>query len=154
VRGVQLEVEQTMEKINGLSNEEIKEVILEYVKDLGVDTTVMEIKVVDGPGVILSGKVDSAQDHGAILATIMDVVGIDDIIDEMVVIQDPVSVLSEKDLCDEKASSCDEDEEEGETEDVFQSVEDGIPYTPPTSPVYQEHSETVRWRKRKTSSLR
>ena len=137
-----------MENIEELSNEELKELIIERMKDLGIDPETIEIGVVDGSRVVLRGKVDSDSERQMIKQTIMDVVGIDDIVDELVVIQGVNDDLEEEES-HEKSELYDEDDENIGTEDAFQSVTDGIPYIPPTSPTYQESSKKIKWKKQK-----
>ncbi|RKY42778.1 MAG: hypothetical protein DRP85_01855 [Candidatus Makaraimicrobium thalassicum] len=136
-----------MENIEELSNEELRELILEQLKDRGIDTEAIEVEIIDGPRVALNGKVDSVSEQKMIRQTITDMVGIDDIIDELVVIQD-ISDCPEDEGPREKSELYDQDKEYMGTEDAFQSVEDGVPYIPPTSPSYRESSKTVKWRKR------
>jgi len=137
-----------MENIEELSNEELRELILEQIKDLGIDLDTVEIVVTGGPKVILKGKVNSDSEREMIKQTIMDMVGIDDVIDELVVIQG-VNDSSEDEESREESELYDEDEENIGTEDAFQSVEDGIPYIPPTSPTYQESPKKIKWKRQK-----
>lgn len=143
--------EGAMGDIEGLSKEEIKSLILDEMRDLGINTETVEVEVVDGPKVILKGKVDSTSEKGMIKQTIMDVVGIDDISDELVVIEDTEEDFEEDFSKEEDEESVEEPLEEDEdigTEDASQALEDGIPYIPPTSPTYQDSSSSIR-RKRK-----
>ncbi len=48
-----------MANIEGLSKEEIKELVQEHLKDLDVDSDSIEVEIIDGPKVVLSGKVES-----------------------------------------------------------------------------------------------
>ncbi len=139
-----------MENIEGLSNEELKELILEHLREDGVDPETIEVEVQDGPRVILKGKVDSGTQHEMIKQIITDIVGVEDIIDEIMVIQgvDDDEIL-EEDEEEEEKDVYDEDEEDTGTEDAFRAVEDGIPYIPPTNPSFQELPEKPR-RRRKT----
>ena len=136
-----------MADIEGLTNEEIKELIFEQLRDEGVDIDVLEIEVTDGPRVIVKGKVGSEGEHYLIKKTIMDVVGIDDLEDELVVIDEPESIVEEND--EGGLYNCDKDEEL--TEDAFESLEDGIPYTPPLRPLHDESDEHMTWKKRKNN---
>jgi hypothetical protein len=137
-----------MENIDRLSNEELRELILEQIKNLGVDLDAVEIEVINGPKVVLRGKVGSDSEREMIKQTIIDIVGIDDVVDELVVIQGVDDGLEDEESREESELR-DQDEENMGTEDAFQSVEDGIPYIPPTSPTYQESPKKIRWKKRK-----
>jgi hypothetical protein len=134
-----------------LSKEELKELILEQLADASIGTETIEVEIVDGPQVILRGKVDFSSERRMIKAIIMDVDGIDDIVDELVVIRG-VSDGTEDETRDLGSVPYDEDEEFVGTEDVFQSVENGVPYIPPTSPTYQESPKNIRWKKKKTNA--
>ncbi len=136
-----------MEDIEGLSNIELKGLILGRLRELGVDCDSIEIDVLKGPRIMLSGNVDYDSQRKLIKRTIVDTTGIADIIDELMVSPDLGEDLAE----DERYpgnGSYDRDEEYMGTEDAFRSIEDGIPYIPPTSPTSQDFSETAR-RKRK-----
>lgn len=134
-----------MAEIEGLTNEEIRELIFEQLRDEGVDIDVLEIEVTDGPGVIIKGKVDSEGEHYLIKKTIMDIVGIDDLEDELVIIDEPESVFEEGE--EGGLYNCDKDSEL--TEDAFESLEDGIPYIPPLRPLHDESDEHMTWKRQK-----
>jgi len=140
-----------MGNLEGLLKEELKELIVEQLEDAGVDIETIEVEIVDGPQVILRGKVDFGSERRMIKATIMDVVGIDDIVDELVVIRG-VSDGTEDEARDPEAAPYDEDEEFVGTEDVFQSVEDGVPYIPPSNPTYRESPKNIRWKRKKAKA--
>ncbi|MFH1552015.1 MAG: BON domain-containing protein [Candidatus Omnitrophota bacterium] len=137
-----------MESVEGLSNEELKELILEQLGELGIDSETVDITIEDGPKVSLRGKVDSERERGMIKQTIMDVVGIDDIIDELVVIEGVNNGLEDEESS-KGAELYDEDKEYMGSEDAFRAVEDGVPYIPPTNPSYQGSPETVKRKKQK-----
>jgi len=50
---------------------------------------------------------------------------------------------------DDDGGLYDEDEEVIGTEDVSKSIEDGIPYIPPTDPPQQSSPKDLKWKKRK-----
>ncbi len=83
---------------------------------------------------------------------LMDIVGVDDIVDELVII-DGIVEDDDEDMYDDE-DAYDEDDDSMGTEDAFQSVEDGIPYTPPTSPSYQESPGSSRRKKKRTLSIK
>ena len=138
-----------MAGLEGLSKDELKELILEQLVDAGIDTEAMEVEIGEGPRVILRGKVDFNSERAMIKEIIMDVAGVDDIIDELAVIRGAAGV-DEDDSAGEEKTPCENDEEFVGTEDMFQSVEEGVPYIPPTNPTYQESSKNITWKKRKT----
>lgn len=142
-----------MGNIEGLSKEEIKELILDEIKDLNVDSDSIEVEVIDGPKVILSGKVESPGEREMIEEVLMDIVGVDDIINELVVI-DGASGEDEDDDASQDDDFYDEDGESVGTEDAFQSVEDGIPYIPPTSPSYKESPGFSKRKKNRNLSIK
>lgn len=142
-----------MANIEGLSKEEIKELILEQLRDMGVDFDLIEIKVIDGPKVILSGKVESPGEREMLRQTIIDIVGVDDIVDELVIIDGFFEGHDDDDPYG-AADLYDEDEESAGTGDAFQSVEDGIPYIPPDSPSYQESPEVSKKKKKRGYSIK
>lgn len=132
-----------MANIEGLSPEEIKELIIEQLKEMSVDTEAVEVKVSEGLKITLKGKVDSHGEHYLVKETIMNIVGIEDFVDELVVIEGLDSGLEE-----EKEGLYDEDDDKIGTEDAFEALEDGIPYIPPTEPKFRE-TEEPRKKKRK-----
>jgi len=129
--------EEAMANIEGLSKEEIKELIQEHLKELDVDFDSIDVDIVDGPKVVLSGKVESRGEREMIEEVLMDIVGLDDIVDELVIIDGGTVENDDKDLYDDE-DVYDEDDDSMGTENAFQSIEEGIPYTPPTSPSYKE----------------
>ncbi|MEA3489157.1 MAG: hypothetical protein U9R44_02295 [Candidatus Omnitrophota bacterium] len=137
-----------MENIEGLSKEELREYILEQMRDMGIDPETIEIGIEDGPKIILRGKVDSVSERKMVKQTIMDLTDINDIVDELVVISGVVDDLEDEKLMEE-AELHDEDDESLGTEDTFQSIEDGIPYIPPSAPTYRESPENIKWKKKK-----
>ena len=134
-----------MENIEGLSKEEIESLIREQLREVDIIPESFEIEVVEGPQVILRGKIDSRGERAMVMQIIIDVVGIDDIVDELVVVRDENTEESEEFFEDADVRN----PEEGDigTEDAFQSIEDGIPYIPPTRHSYQEFPETKRKKK-------
>ncbi|MDP8299996.1 MAG: hypothetical protein P9L88_08875 [Candidatus Tantalella remota] len=136
-----------MANIEGLTKEEIKDLVIDELKGSAVDVGDIEIEVLDGPRIILKGTVDSIGEHYLVTETITGIVGIEDISDELIIINAPDDG-SEDDRCDDGGLMNRDDEEIG-TEDAFQSMEDGIPYIPPTSPSYKESSEITEWKKKK-----
>ena len=129
-----------MQNSEGLSNEELKEIILEQLDEVGVAPGTVEVKVLKGPKLALEGKVDSDRRRELIVQTVRFATGIDDIIDEMIVVEEGFADYDEK-REHEEYELYDEDNEYVGSEDVFQAVEDGVPYIPPTEPPFSKSSE-------------
>ena len=142
-----------MGNVDDLSLEELKEYILEQLRGLGVDTDPLEIEIEEGPKVTLRGKVDSASGHEMIIQTIMDLADVDNVTDELVVIEDAV-VGFDSEGAEDDSELYDQDDESLGTEDAFRSVEDGIPYIPPTNPTYQESPASKKRKKKKNKPAR
>ncbi len=134
-----------MENIDGLTLEEIKELILEQLREIGLDAEAVEVEVRKGPSVVLSGAVESAGDKYLIKKTIMDIDGIDDLVDELVILDEPESFENEGDI--EQGGLLNRDGDETLTEDAFEAMEDGIPYIPPDRPLHDEMSSDIEWKK-------
>ena len=134
-----------MANIEGLTNDEIKELILEQLKDAGIDVDVIEVEVNDGPEVVLTGKVESEGAKFIAKKTIRDIVGIDELHDELVIMDEPESLEEEEN----EGGLYNRDEDDEMTEDAFKSLEEGIPYTPPDRPLHDESGEDTTWKKRK-----
>lgn len=124
-----------MHELEGLTNEEIKELIQEHLEDADVDVDAVEIEVTDGPRVTLGGKVDSEGAREVVKQVIIDMVGIEenDIEDELVVVRDESDHEEQMIPEEEDGSSEEYQEDDLSTEDASQSLEEGIPYIPPTS---------------------
>ncbi|MFC1548639.1 hypothetical protein ACFL5E_01615 [Candidatus Omnitrophota bacterium] len=138
-----------MEDISGLSNSELKELILGRLGELGVEHELIIIEIKEGPKVILRGEVYTEGDRKMVVQSIIDDLGVDDVVDELIVLQEDYEDLEGKGEEEQEEDIYEQGEEYVGTEDVFRSIEDGIPYIPPTSPTYQESPETVKWKKKK-----
>ncbi len=132
-----------VENIEGLSNEEIKELIIEQLKDIGVDTEAVEVEIEKGPSIVLRGTVESVADRYLIKKTIMDIDGIDDVQDELVVMDEPEGLDDDY----SEGGLLNNDGDDTMTEDAFEAMEDGIPYIPPDRPFRDEISEDPDWKK-------
>lgn len=137
-----------MANIENLPNNELKELLIVELKSCGVDTDLIRIKVDKGGHIILRGEVYSKSEKMMILQTIMDETGMDDITNELTIIQELYVDLDDKER-EERDGLFDEDDDNIGTEDIFRSIEEGIPYIPPTNPAYHESSETIKWKKKK-----
>lgn len=123
-----------MGSIDGLTVEEIKELILDDLRDSDADIEGVEVEVSTGPVVVLKGKVDSEADREVIIETITDIVGVEDIQDEIIVIED----AEDLDAADsEDGEGSDREDKDIGTEDAFQAMEEGIPYIPPMRPTHR-----------------
>ncbi len=130
------------------SSEEIKKIIYEHLDDMGVSRENMQISIVNGSKVVLRGEILHESQREELKDFISDMAGIDNIVDELIVIHDEYEEGEGEELSDEE-ELYDEDKEKYGTGDIFRSVEDGVPYVPPTSPPYEESKKKERKRKRK-----
>jgi hypothetical protein len=135
-----------MEDMDGLTAEEIKELILEQLKDIGVHTDAIEIEVNKGPSVALKGAVESAAERYLIKKTVMDIDGIDDVSDDLVVMNEPEAESDDAEDA-ENGGLLNRDVDEEMTEDAYEAMEDGIPYIPPDRPLHDEMSDDTDWKK-------
>ena len=133
-----------MANIESFSPEEIKELIIEQLKEMSVDADSIEVEVSEGLRVTLKGKVDSQGEHYLVKEAIMNIVGVDDFVDELVVIEG-----LDADTEEQKEGLYDEDEDKIGTEDAFEALEDGIPYIPPTEPLFSEAEEPKKKKRKK-----
>ena len=136
-----------MENAEGLTNEDIRELIIGQLKSRGIDTELIVVVVSGGPRVTLKGDADSIREKGLIKQIIIDELGISDIKDELEVFDDAYGELD--DHYGNEDAFYDEDNEYIGTEDVFRSVEDGIPYIPPTSASFEDPDKVRKRPKRK-----
>jgi hypothetical protein len=133
-----------MENIEGLTNDEIKELILDQLKDIGVHTDALEMEVKKGPSIELKGTVESAAERYLIKKTVMDIDGIDDVSDELVVMDEPEEYNEDGEA--ENQGLLNRDAGETITEDAYEAMEDGIPYSPPDRPLHDEMSDDTDWK--------
>jgi len=137
-----------VENIEGLSKKELKAFILHQLDEAGVDHEMVEIKVSDGPKVILIGEVPSRDVQQAIRKIITTEVGIEDIVDGLIVVEGMDGDFEYEDSYGAN-DLADPDEDFIGTEDIFRSIEDGIPYIPPTTSSFGEDSSSSKWKKRR-----
>lgn len=139
-----------MADIEGLSNEEIREIILEQIKDAGVSVDVLDVEVTDGPSVSISGEVETEGERFIIRRTVKDIVGIDDLQDELILKDEPEDFIEES---ARDGGLLNRDDDDGEfTEDTFESMEEGIPYIPPDRPYHDDLDIDMAIKKRKRRS--
>lgn len=136
-----------MARDEGSITKEIKRTIQDRLRGTGVDVDSLHIIVSEGPEVIIRGEVGSHGEKEQIIDLVMEAAGIDDVIDYLVVPDDYSDDIEQDDY--HSADLRDPDEEFMGTEDAARSVEDGIPYIPPTKPSYQRPSERIKWKRKK-----
>ena len=136
-----------MKERKGIPPAELKRYILEHLDELGIDRDLVSVVVQKGPRVILKGEVSSIKVQKLIVETVRDVIGVDDVVNELIVVKDLYS-----DVEYDKSGMYDEDEEVIGTEDMSRSIEDGIPYIPPMKPPSYESPQTVKWQKEESET--
>ncbi|MFH1394596.1 MAG: hypothetical protein ABIH09_00360 [Candidatus Omnitrophota bacterium] len=124
--------------------------IQDKCKSIGIDLDFVDIKIEDESRVVLNGEISSLKEKELLCQILMDELEVDDIVDNLLIIDE-----TEDESCyDEPDEWLDDDNECAGTEDVFRSVEDGVPYIPPTSQVYyREPSRLIRWKKSKKKAF-
>jgi len=124
--------------------------ILETLENAGIDPSSLEIIVRGDSGIIVRGEVNSEEEKKLVLETLIDDIGIVNITDNLIVL----NILDDfpediHNLRDDQELRDDDNECMG-TEDIFRSVEEGLPYIPPMRPTRQQGiSKLIKWKKRK-----
>ena len=137
-----------MEEANGLSKEELRELILEQLDEMGIAPGTIEIRVLKGQKVAPEGKVDSDAERKVIVQTARDIAGKNNVIDELIAGENEYESYDGGES-HEEYELYDEDNEYVGSEDVFRAVEDGVPYIPPTSSPSGEYSDERSQRNRR-----
>lgn len=127
-----------VDDIDGLMPGEIKELVEDQLRDIGIDMSSIELVVSEGPRIVVKGTVDSESDRYLITRTITDIDGIENVSDELLV-TDP-SEWDEDEGREVMGGLFNQDDEDSITEDAFEAMEEGIPYTPPDRPFNGEAS--------------
>lgn len=140
-----------MENIYGLTGDELHALIVENLKSTGIDPELISITIKKGPRVVLKGEIDSKRERDLVVQTITDIVGIDEVIDSMNVM-DPRQDYLYQDDDDDEDELLDEDNESMGTEDISRSVEDGVPYVPPMTSRFNELEMRARQKERRRRS--
>jgi len=135
-----------MAKEDILSNDEIRGIILEHLEEMGKDPGNFEVRVMTGPQVLIRGEVSSEYERENIRNFITDAAGVDNIVDELVVSGDELEGDKDDDDYGEH-EMYDADQEYVGTDDVFRSVEDGVPYIPPTTASFEEKKKKKKRKK-------
>jgi len=138
-----------MRKDDGLTNKDIENIVKEALLEQGIDLELITIIVKDGPKIIVKGEVDSDNDKAIIIQTIKDAVDIEDIIDNVIVLGDEYGTVEEDEDDADKEELIDEDNQSFGSSDVFEALEDGQPYVPPTNDSFEKSFETKRNNKKK-----
>jgi RNA polymerase-binding protein DksA len=118
------------------SDRELEEYVRERVRDDG-QVDMEELRLVCRHGVVhLEGALPSEAEHSILLQTLTDVIGLEEIIDRLQIKE----VLWEREEWG-KAIPAEEPllaKEPDSTEDIVESVEEGIEYVPPIGPIPEE----------------
>ena len=117
--------------------------IFAQLEEVGVNCDLIKIEIDDEGRVVLRGDVCSLKEKDAIHQIITDSFGIEEIRDELTILEGIV------DEGGEPHSLYEEEDDSTNTEDISRAIEDGIPYTPPSEPVYRKQPEEVTVRKKK-----
>jgi len=136
-----------MENIGRLSSFQLQQLIRGEIADLGVDHELLRIEVRKGPIAVISGEVYTRADKHTIIQTVADIVGEDCVVDRIEVADD---------LYDDSASAgyapadglYDSEDDMG-TNDIYRSIEDGIPYIPPDEPYEGAAGSARRWKRKR-----
>ena len=132
-----------MGNIDGLSDNEMRGLIVESLKAVQVDPELISIGVKNGSIVVVGGEIDSRSEKALVVQTIMDVVGVEDVVDDMRVVDDRYDDSME----DDDSELYDEDNQCIGTEDAHRAIEDGVPYIPPTHSPFEEFDDRPRHKK-------
>lgn len=126
-----------MKNQDGQSGSDLKRLVFEKLYELGIDLDSIRIDVSKDNKIILKGEVFSDRAQNMVRQTIISLVGVDNLIDESIVIE---GLYDHGDGEDDYNDAYDEDSDYG-TDDIFRSIEDGIPYIPPTEPMSPDEDE-------------
>ena len=137
-----------MEESNELSRDELRELILEQLDEMGIAPGTIEVRILKGQKVALEGKVDSDRGRKFIVKAARDIAGKNNVIDELIADENEYESYGGKEAREEY-ELYDEDNEYIGSEDVFHAVEDGVPYIPPTSSPSAEYSDEGSQRNRR-----
>lgn len=138
-----------MREDDGLTNKDIENSIKEALLEQGIDMELITITVKDGPKIIVKGEVDSDNDKAIIIQTIKDTVYTEEVIDNIIVIGDEDGTVEEDEDDADREELMDEDNQSFGSSDVFEALEDGQPYVPPTTDSFEKSFETKRNNKKK-----
>jgi hypothetical protein len=129
-----------MEEAGEISREELRELIIEQLDEIGIAPGTVDITVLNESKVLVEGNVDSERGREYIIRAVRDVVGKKNVVDELMVTGNEYGEHG-NDAPHKAHGLYDEDNEYVGSEDVFRAVEDGVPYIPPTDPSFMEYSD-------------
>jgi len=132
-------------------NDDLKELIREQLDEAGIASELIHIDFDKKSRIVLSGELYSEYVHRTILQITADAAGYENVVDRLIVM-DAVYDEIENDPEDRDSEVYDEDEDFVGTEDVFRSIEDGIPYIPPSKPPRKGLPNNLRWKRRKKNT--
>ncbi|MFH1837680.1 MAG: BON domain-containing protein [Candidatus Omnitrophota bacterium] len=109
--------------------------VLAQMEEAGIDCDPIKIEADRDGTLILGGEVCSLKEKEVILQIIEEVLGTEKVVDELVVLEGIKD--EEKDQEENESLEDEEEEEDGplDTEDIYTSIEEGIPYAPPSEPM-------------------
>lgn len=122
----------------------IKDILIQ-LEEAGIDCDPIRIEIDEDGTVDLSGEVCSLKEKETVLQIIEEGFGIENIKDELVVLE---GIVDEGASGDQKEDISDSEKVE-DTEDIYTAIEDGVPYSPPSEPVYRESEEDGLRKKKK-----
>ncbi len=121
-----------------LSRDEIKQIVCRRLNQNGIDPELIRITIMKGPKVVLNGEVYSLNTRRMIKQVVLSVDEIEDVIDKLMVVSSMYDDLDDGDnSCIDEGKYAADGDLMG-TEDMYQAIEDGIPYIPPTSASFEE----------------
>ncbi|MFH1411913.1 MAG: BON domain-containing protein [Candidatus Omnitrophota bacterium] len=120
--------------------------ILAQLDDAGIDCGPLKIEIDEDGGILLKGEICSFKEKETVMEIIEESFGIENITDELTVLEGIVD--EEAESPGEKKVRLEEEDDDSDTEDIYQSIEDGIPYTPPSEPLFREEEHPPRKKKK------
>jgi len=131
----------------GISDKELRDLIVENLRDAGIDPDMIQIKIKKGRNIVLRGEVDSKRERNRIIQTIAEMARVGDIKDELIILEGlHGEYLEEHTEYGYEDEIFDDDNECIGTNDVFRAMEDGMPYIPPTDSSFERSYEDRRRR--------
>ncbi|MFH1799057.1 MAG: hypothetical protein ABH844_06980 [Candidatus Omnitrophota bacterium] len=124
------------------SDKEVERFVKIKLKEAGAYPELLRIKVEDGVKVVLRGEVESWEKKYTVHQIVAAVLDSYDVVDELDVFEEARGNSQDED----EDEMFDEDHERIGTGDVFRSVEEGLPYIPPTGPSYRIFSKKGKGR--------
>ena len=116
---------------------------------MGIGHATFTVQVTDGPKVLLDGEIETEHVREIITQAINDVARVKDVVDGLIVVRELEDPHFHDEMYYHDDEIYDEDDESIGTEDAFQSVEEGIPYMPPTGSTSHDTYEELQRRERK-----